>query len=140
MKSLILSFFLIAAGFMLAACDPAGYQPKSPSATGEKAQAVAPQAAPVPLGKVKAEVGEKAPFEIKGDTVYVNNRICAYSGTWMREDTLGNFISKVEYDGPDPRFKGKTLIFNQCCGGCIGAFPAKWKAERDKIMHFHGLT
>ena len=136
----LVSFYLWVV--LLAACDLAGDHHEVPNKTigFTTAAPTVPDSAPVPLGKVEGEVGEKAPFMVKGNTVYVNNRICAFSGTWMREDTLDSFISTVTYDGPDPRFAGKTLIFNQCCSGCIGAFPAKWVAERDRIMHFHGLT
>ncbi len=84
--------------------------------------------------------GEHAPYEVQGDTVYVNNRICAYSGSLMSQEQLGRFVSNVRYDGPDEKFRGKTLVFNQCCGMCLSAFPEKWERERDSIMRFHGLV
>jgi hypothetical protein len=89
-----------------------------------------------------ASQGEKAPFEIKGDTVKVNNSICASSGSPMDKSTLGDFTNNVTYEGNDPKFakyKGKTLVFNQCCGGCIAKFPGQWKENPEKIMAFHGL-
>jgi|TARA_R110000868_G_scaffold308808_1_gene570251 hypothetical protein len=57
----------------------------------------------------------------------------------MAEKDLGTFVSKVVYDGPDERYAGKTLVFNQCCAMCVEKFPEKWGMERDAIMHEHGL-
>ncbi len=75
-----------------------------------------------------------------GDVYYVNNRQCAMSDSPIAEEDLGRFESRVVYDGPIERFKGKTLVFNQCCSMCIESFPEKWAAERDQIMAKFGLT
>lgn len=79
-------------------------------------------------------------YEILGDVVYVHNRTCAMSGSPIAEKDLGRFESRVSYDGPIERFRGKTLVFNQCCANCIESFPKKWAAERDQIMANFGLT
>ena len=84
--------------------------------------------------------GEVAPYEIDGVVVRVNNRICAVSRTPMGEETLGQYVSRVRYDGPDPRFAGKTLEFNQCCPMCLDQFPQLWAEHRDEILRFHGLA
>ncbi|MBT8470455.1 MAG: hypothetical protein KJN97_17045 [Deltaproteobacteria bacterium] len=75
-----------------------------------------------------------------GDVYHVNNRECAMSDSPIAEKDLGRFESRVVYDGPIERFKGKTLVFNQCCSMCIESFPKKWAAERDQIMAKFGLT
>lgn len=75
-----------------------------------------------------------------GDVYYVNNRQCAISDSPIAENDLGRFESRVVYDGPIERFKGKTLVFNQCCSMCIESFPEKWAAERDQIMAKFGLA
>lgn len=84
-------------------------------------------------------VGEKAPYEIKGDKVHVNNELCAVSRTPMRKSQLGQYTGEVKYDGPDPKFKGKTFVFNYCCAMCQASFPEKWAAGKDEIMRYHGL-
>lgn len=89
-----------------------------------------------------AETGEKVTPMVMGKMVHVNNRICASSHTPMTEGSLGQFTSQVVYEGSDPRyakFKGKTLIFNQCCTDCITKFKAQWKDNPEAIMQFHGL-
>ncbi len=86
------------------------------------------------------EAGEKAPYRIEGDVVYVNNRLCAVSHSPLNPHKLSQFVSRVKYDGPAKDFRGKTLVFNQCCDMCIGKFPSMWTQERDTIMRFHGLT
>lgn len=86
--------------------------------------------------------GEIAKPEVKGDTIYVNNKICAVSRTQMREADLGKFVSKVTYTGDNPKYKkykGKELAFNQCCGMCLKSFPKKWSENADEILQFHGL-
>lgn len=125
---------LIVPLLVLMACtaEPSSSPPERPI---EHAMSVVPGASTRPAG-----VGEWAPFEIRGDIVQVNNSICAQSGSQMAPETLGKFTSRVVYDGPDERFRGKTLVFNQCCHGCVLKFPAKWAAERDRIMRFHGLV
>lgn len=84
-------------------------------------------------------VGEKAPYEIKGDKVLVNNELCAVSRTPMRKTQLGQFTGEVKYDGPIEKFQGKTFVFNYCCAMCQNSFPEKWAAEKDEIMKYHGL-
>lgn len=86
--------------------------------------------------------GETARYEIKGDTVIVNNHICAFSRSPMAKETLGTYTSKVVYKGNDPRFakfKNKTLVFNQCCTMCLDKFPGEWKKNPEEIMTYHGL-
>jgi len=84
-------------------------------------------------------VGEMSPYLIEGDTVFVNNQYCASSRTLMAKENLGKWISTVEYTGENPKFKGKKLIFNQCCSGCMQAFPTQWQDNSKGILHFHGL-
>lgn len=74
------------------------------------------------------------------DVYYVHNRQCAMSDSPIAEKDMGRFESRVVYDGPIERFRGKTLVFNQCCSMCIESFPAKWAAERDQIMAKFGLA
>lgn len=86
--------------------------------------------------------GEISKYKIIGDTIYVNNHICASSHSPMEKEALGIFTSKVKYNGTDPlfkKFKGKTLVFNQCCEGCIQAFPKQWADGAEEILAFHGL-
>jgi hypothetical protein len=83
---------------------------------------------------------ELAPYEIQGDVVLVNNRICAMSLSPMQEAQLGTHVTRVVYEGPLEKFHGKTLVFNQCCPMCVTEFPKKWAEERDQIMLYHGLT
>jgi len=79
-------------------------------------------------------------YEVSGNVVYVNNRDCAMSDSLIAEKDLGRFESRVTYDGPIEQFRGKTLVFNQCCANCIESFPKKWAAERDQIMQKFLLT
>lgn len=95
--------------------------------------------APVVVAQASSNEGERAPFEVQGDVVKVNNRLCAVSHSPMAENTLGQFVSRVKYDGSNPKFAGKSLEFNQCCGMCIEKFPSMWAQNRDGIMKFHGL-
>ncbi|HLB59423.1 MAG TPA: hypothetical protein VJL87_05005 [Bdellovibrionota bacterium] len=88
------------------------------------------------------DVGEQSEFKISGDKVEVNNHICASSKSPMEQEGLGRFTSEVVYQGSDPRFakfKGKKLIFNQCCEGCVAKFPEQWAENPEVIMAFHGL-
>jgi len=96
---------------------------------------------PVQTARVteKVSVGEKSPFEIKGDIVQVNNQYCAASHSWMKKEDLGKWTNTVEYKGSNPKFKGKKLVFNQCCGMCLERFPPMWEKDQDGIMKFHGL-
>ncbi|MBI2608425.1 MAG: hypothetical protein HYW47_02370 [Deltaproteobacteria bacterium] len=89
--------------------------------------------------QTESQEGEKAPYEIKGETVSVNNQYCAVSHSKMEKEDLGKWTNTVEYKGDNPQFKGKKLVFNQCCGGCIQRFPQMWSDEQDQIMQFHGL-
>ncbi len=84
-------------------------------------------------------VGEHAPYVIDDEMVYVNNQLCAVSHSALLKHEVGKYSSRVEYDGDYPLFKGKTLIFNQCCEKCVNAFPEKWKRERDHVLRYHGL-
>lgn len=84
--------------------------------------------------------GERAPWRIDGDRVLVNNRVCAVSRTPMPEAGLGTYVSEVAYEGPIQVFRGKRMVFNQCCGMCVESFPTLWAAKRDEIMKFHGLV
>lgn len=100
---------------------------------------VAVAAVSVVVGSPRSERDESG-FEVVDDVVYVNNRKCTMSGSTIAEEDLGRFESRVEYDGPIERFRGKTLVFNQCCPKCIEDFPAKWAVERDDIMRAFGLA
>lgn len=94
---------------------------------------------PITVADAPMRQGERAPYHIDGDRVLVNNRICAVSRTPMPVDSLGTYVSEVEYDGPIEQFRGKRLVFNQCCEMCVKSFPAQWASGRDEIMKFHGL-
>ena len=98
---------------------------------------VGPRSTPV---EIDAAEQNTAAERLVGDVYYVNNRQCAMSDSPIAEEDLGRFESRVIYDGPIERFKGKTLVFNQCCSMCIESFPKKWAAERDQIMAEFGLT
>lgn len=125
-----LPIFIFAAALSTAACTRESTPPAQ-----QTAAVVAAPTAPPP----DPNAGEKAPFQIQGDVVKVNNRLCAVSHSLMAENTLGQFVSRVKYDGPDARFQGKTLEFNQCCGMCIEKFPSLWAQNREGILAFHGL-
>ncbi len=114
--------------FGLAACNPA----PAPSASALRAGSAAPV-------RDVGEPAEMARYEVQGDTVMVNNTICAYSRSPIGTELLGQYQSRVRYEGPIAAFRGKTLVFNQCCPMCVDAFGEKWEAERDQIMKFHGL-
>lgn len=83
--------------------------------------------------------GERAPVVVEGDVVHVNNRLCGVSRSPMGEATLGQFVSRVQYTGSDPRYRGRTFTFNQCCGGCLQKFPELWAERADEILAFHGV-
>lgn len=90
-----------------------------------------------------AETGEKVTPMFMGTMMHVNNKICASSHTPMVENDIGKFTSTVVYSGSNPKFikfKGKTLIFNQCCSDCIEKFKTQWKENPEAIMEFHGLN
>ena len=89
-----------------------------------------------------AETGEKVTPMDMGNMVHVNNKICASSHTRMDAKDVGKFTSKVVYRGSDPKYakyKGKKLIFNQCCTDCIIKFKTQWKENPEAIMEYHGL-
>jgi hypothetical protein len=110
---------------------------------GGRAAAPAPTAATtgpaVPHVSDPVTRGEKAPFVVEGDVVHVNNHLCGVSRSAMGPETLGRFVSRVVYQGADPRFQGKTFEFNQCCGGCLAKFPELWAQHADEILAFHGV-
>ena len=58
----------------------------------------------------------------------------------MAPESLGQFVSRAEYTGEDPRFQGRTFEFNQCCGGCVARFPARWAESADEILAYHGVS
>lgn len=151
---------LLPLAFVLAtsACNPERDPPETPVE-------VAPRAAPAPAEATAAKVpepvaappppvaalpeaesappptrqGERAPFVVEGDVVKVNNSLCAVSRSPMGPETLGRFVSRVEYKGADARFQGKTFEFNQCCGMCLESFPERWTRNADAILAFHGV-
>lgn len=92
-----------------------------------------------PLVEQAATTGEVADYRVDGETVYVGNRLCAVSRSPLDPSTLGQFTSTVTYEGSDPRFVGKELVFNQCCEMCIERFPAMWAQDAEAILRFHGL-
>ena len=106
----------------------------------ENQRAEAAQAAAEAAKAAEAADAARVGYEIVGEVVHVNNRQCAVTGSELADKDLGRFESRVVYDGPIARFKGKTLVFNQCCPMCIASFPKKWAAERDEIMQNFGLT
>ncbi len=112
-----------------ASADPAAAPGASHAARPSSPSAVAPS----------PTRGEQARFEVDGDTVRVNNTLCASSRSAMDPSTLGQFVSRVQYAGNDPRFQGRTFEFNQCCGGCIARFPQQWAQNADAILAFHGV-
>lgn len=133
----------------LAACGretPARSTPaKAPSTTAQSTQPAATATPPAkvtsaPAGAAPVARGEQARFRVEGDVVHVNNELCAVSRGHMGADTLGQFVSEVHYEGDDRRFAGKTLRFNQCCGGCVARFPKMWAERSDEILAFHGLN
>ncbi len=85
-------------------------------------------------------IGEKAPYKIKGDTVIVNNQICAVSGSSMKKEDLEKWTNIVIYNGNNKKFNGKKLVFNQCCEGCVQKFPPMWQEKSEEIVKFHGLN
>lgn len=104
-----------------------------PEQSGGRAPQLAPRAP-------DARAAEMAPFAVEGDVVRVNNSICAVSRSAMAPETLGQFVSRVEYRGGDPRFRGKVFEFNQCCGGCVQRFPQMWAERADEILAYHGVA
>lgn len=84
-------------------------------------------------------IGEKADYVVDGETVYINNRLCAVSHSRLDPQNLDEYTSRVRYDGPFEAFKGKTLVFNQCCDMCIKKFPNMWRESRDEILKYHGI-
>ena len=86
-----------------------------------------------------SEAAERAPFEVDGDLVRVNNTLCATSRSPMAPDALGQFVSRVAYVGQNPAFQGRTFEFNQCCGGCVARFPTLWAENADEILAYHGV-
>ena len=76
---------------------------------------------------------------VQGDTVKVNNQICAVSGSMIREEDMGKFENQVEYTGENKKFKGRKFVFNQCCEMCIKQFPNMWNENQDQILMQHGL-
>ncbi len=84
--------------------------------------------------------GERAAFVVEGDLVKVNNTHCGVTRSPMGPETLGRFTTRVAYEGADPRFRGKTFEFNQCCGMCIEKFPQIWAERADEILAYHGVA
>lgn len=83
--------------------------------------------------------GETAAYTVEGDVVRVNNTRCAVSRSPLDPVKLDAFTSTVAYEGADPRFRGKKMVFNQCCAMCNERFPALWAADPDGILRYHGL-
>lgn len=86
--------------------------------------------------------GETAQYVVKDDVVNVNNTLCAESRGPLGKEVMGKFTSTVKYTGNDPKFKkfkGKNLVFNQCCPMCAAKFDGKWKENAEEIMTFHGM-
>lgn len=128
------STLLVALSLLAAACssgepdartDDGGRTPEPPSATTAPAD---------------ESLGETARYVVDGDTVLVNNELCGVSRTRMGPETLGKFVSRVTYSGPNEEFRGKTLLFNQCCAMCLDRFPKRWADDPDEILAFHGLA
>lgn len=111
------------------------YKPNSTVTLPEAAPTMARPAQP----SLPAGTREISQYKVEGDNVFVNNTICAQMGAPLAPEAMGMFTTAVVYDGPSEIFKGKTLIFNQCCEHCVANFPQKWAKERDQIMRTHGL-
>lgn len=94
---------------------------------------------PAPTGDAPP-AAERAPVAVDGNVVHVNNTICAVSRSEMAPEALGQFVSRVEYTGDDPRFRGRVFEFNQCCGGCVERFPSMWAERADEILAYHGVS
>lgn len=99
--------------------------------------ATPPSATPATVAS--AVRGETAHWTVEGAEVHVNNRLCAVSHSPLDAAKLGAYPSRVAYEGNDPRFVGKTLVFNQCCEMCVERFPKMWAKDPDAILRFHGL-
>ena len=121
LKSLVT--FFVAAGLLVGCTPTSPLPPKEETSAAEK----------------PASPGEKAPFRVEGSIVKVNNRLCAVSRTRMAEGALGQFVSRVAYKGPSERFRGRIMVFNQCCAGCVQTFPKLWAERSEEILSFHGL-
>jgi len=105
----------------------------------QPAQLDPPSDLAAPTGDTPPAV-ERSPVTVEGDVVHVNNSICAVSRSQMAPETLGQFVSRVEYQGEDPRFRGRVFEFNQCCGGCVERFPSMWAERADEILAYHGVS
>lgn len=111
----------------------------APAPTADEASAPQMNAAALPSAGAQT-AAEQSPFVIEGDVVRVNNSICAVSRSQMAPETLGQFVSRVTYDGSNAKFRGKTFEFNQCCGGCVEKFPTQWAKDPDAILAYHGVN
>lgn len=117
----------------LGACSTSAPAASSAAVTTSAASAPAP-------AEAAEEVGEQARWTVEGDTVHVNNHLCAVSHSPLDVKKLDKFQSRVAYTGDDPRFKGKEMVFNQCCAMCIQSFPGQWEDGSEAVLKFHGLA
>ncbi|NOY27231.1 MAG: hypothetical protein GXP62_15285 [Oligoflexia bacterium] len=125
---------------LIAGCDTtAPDAAATPAPASASAPAPTAQSGRTLTSTAKSADGEVAQYEIVGDTVYVHNHLCAVSHSPLADDKLDKFVSTVTYQGDDPRFKGKQMVFNQCCNMCIKRFPAMWAEDPNSILAFHGL-
>jgi len=128
MKKLKLMMILGFATVLIVACQKQEVPPQ------------AQQEATLTEGSVdETEVKEQAPYELKGNTVQVNNAYCAVSHSYIKPEDRGTWKSTVVYEGQNQKFQGKTFVFNQCCAMCIKQFDALWKEDPDKYLSAHGI-
>ncbi|HKY64007.1 MAG TPA: hypothetical protein VJR29_11355 [bacterium] len=129
-RSLILFGIITLTG----ACRPHHSTPVGPPEASTTTQSEVESLMPA-----NAARGEKAVPTIEGNLIKANNKLCAVSRTPMNEKILGAFKGQVNYEGGNPKYKGKTFEFNYCCGMCQAKFPDMFKADPDGILKFHGL-
>lgn len=73
-----------------------------------------------------------------GKTIYLNNRFCPLQRRVIQEPL--DFISRaLPYKGKNPKFKGKTFVFNFCCGVCRQRFAEHFEKFPDEILKHYSI-
>lgn len=80
--------------------------------------------------------GPPAPEAVDG-VIFVHNPRCPHSGGVIPPEVRGRFQRRVRYDGPDPRYRGKTLVFDFGAQDCAEQFPTLWEDSADAILLEH---
>lgn len=70
--------------------------------------------------------------------IYVNNKVCPLKRNEIRAP-YNQIITEVKYQGQIEKFKGKTFVFNFCCGQCQSRFPEHFKKFPDLILKKYNL-